>query len=685
MNLVEYHEEFIQDILARSGSESNFTEAVFAERMCEFLVDQAVIENFVYVGYRNSPRGIRVDAWDYNDASETLTLFVTDFRFSNDLERLAGAEVTRNFKRLEKFFTECLNLHFLTAMEESAPAYELARLIYEKSSMIAKVEFFLLSNAELSTRVDSISREPLPEYTCTYDVWDISRLFRLETSGKAREDVVINFCDVIPDGLPCLPASNGTENHESYLLVMPGPLIAELYDKYGERLLEQNVRTFLQFRGKVNKGIRNTIQNEPEMFFAYNNGLTTTAEHVKTSEGGNRMMSVTNFQIVNGGQTTASIYTAAKKTKADLSGVHVQVKLTVIPPERAETVVPRISEFANTQNKVSAADFFSNHPFHLRMEELSRRIWAPSPSGGLRETHWFYERARGQYANAQANLTLAKQREFLAKNPRSQMFTKTDLAKFEYSLGMKPHVVSLGAQGNFAAFANEIGQAWEKNDTPFNELYFKHLIAKALLFRCLDRIIMKQSWYGGYKANIVAYSLAKLAHMVSETGKHLNLDQIWKNQDISPVLKDQLLIIAEQVNKKIQETPESITNVTEWCKKELCWQRIRDFGIPMHAGLEAVLLDAEAVSEKKRSAQKTQRIDDGIFSQQAVLNKGAEYWKQVAAFGLERACLSPKEMSIMSLACQIPSKLPSEKQCDVVLEVERKIIEEGFFFPDTAT
>jgi len=209
--------------------------------------------------------------------------------------------------------------------------------------------------------------------------------------------------------------------------------------------------------------MRNTIQNEPEMFFAYNNGLTATAEYVQTDKTRGRMQSVTNLQIVNGGQTTASIFTAKKKNKAELSKIYVQVKLTVIQPEKVETVVPRISEYANTQNKVSAADFFSNHPFHLRMEEISRRLWAPSPQGGLRETHWFYERARGQYANAQATLTPAKKKEFLTKNPRAQMFRKTDLAKFEHSISMQPHSVSLGAQKNFSKFANEIGQKWEKN------------------------------------------------------------------------------------------------------------------------------------------------------------------------------------------------------------------------------
>jgi hypothetical protein len=228
----------------------------------------------------------------------------------------------------------------------------------------------------------------------------------------------------------------------------------------------------------------------------------------------------------------------------------------------------------------------------------------------------------------------------------------------------------------------EIGQTWEKNDTQFNELYFRHLIAKALLFRFLDKNIMRQSWYGGYKANIITYSLAKLAQMVLSTGKHLNLEQIWKDQSLSPSLEAQLLIIAEEVNRKIQETPDTVANVTEWCKKESCWQGIKEMPVPLRQDLEGELLDAEEIVEKKKGAERTQKIDNGIFSQQSVLMKGAEYWKQVAAYGLDRACLSPKEMGIIAIACQIPSKLPSEKQSDVVLQIEKKVIEEGFFVSD---
>lgn len=436
MSISEYYHEFMQDIHARSGAEENFTEVVFTERMCDFLVDQATIESYTPASYKNTSRGIRLDAWAYNAETGVFNLFISDFRSNSDLETLSKPDVTLYFGRLARFFTKSLDRKFLHALEESSPGYASALEIYEKhkSGAISKVNLVLLSNAQPSERVKAIEDSSIEGYHCTYDIWDIERLFRIESSGKAREDMIINFQEFLPEGIPCLPAFTGSDNFASYLLVISGDIVANLYKKYGERLLEQNVRTFLQFRAKVNKGIRNTLQNEPEMFFAYNNGLTATAEQVQMNESCGTIRSVTNFQIVNGGQTTASIFTAMKKHKADLSKVYVQVKLTVVPSENVETVVPKISEYANTQNKVSAADFFSNHPFHLRIEEISRRLWAPSLQGGLKETHWFYERARGQYANAQANLTPAQKKEFLSKNPKIQMFNKTDLAKFEHSL-----------------------------------------------------------------------------------------------------------------------------------------------------------------------------------------------------------------------------------------------------------
>jgi hypothetical protein len=679
MDIQEYYRQFMQDIYARSGSQEDFNISVFTERMCELLADQGIIEAFVPIGYKKSSRGIRVDACEFNDDTDVLSLFVTDFRFDPSLGTLSQTDVAKHFNRAEKFLTSSLEPRFHQKMEESAAGYELAREIFEKRSQISRIRFFLLSNAELSKRVASIDERKVQGYPCIYDIWDISRLYRLDAAGKAREDIVVDFHKYSETGIACLPAFLSADSCQSYLLVMPGQLIADLYDEYGERLLEQNVRTFLQFRGKVNKGIRNTIMNEPGMFFAYNNGLSLTAESVATNENHDRMETVTNLQIVNGGQTTASIFTAMRKSKADLSDVYVQVKLTLVPPEKVGDVVPRISECANTQNKVSAADFFSNHPFHRRMEEMSRRLWAPSPEGGLRETRWFYERARGQYANAQANLTPAKQREFLAIFPKHQMFTKTDLAKFQNSMDMLPHMVSYGAQKNFAEFATKISGEWERDDTQFNELYFQRLIAKAILFRFLEKTISKQDWYDDFRAQITTYALAKLADIVSRTGKYLDLDRIFKEQDLSPALKGHLLTIAEAVNREIRKTPDGSGNVSEWCKKPGCWGNVQGLQLHLDQPLLAELVDSEEERYRETGAKKTQIIDTGIDCQKYVFERGSEYWQRIRQWNSSRQVLSPKQMGILDVACSMPGRIPSDRQCQVLMDIEQKVVEDGFF------
>jgi len=607
---------------------------------------------------------------------------VTDFRSQKELATLTNTDITKHLRQAQRFFERSLSRDFFESLEESSPSYGLARDIYERNARgdIEKLHLFLLSNGALSARVQSVDLDPVSGYDCTSHVWDIGRVFRIESSKKRREDTVVRFDTNGEKGLPCLPAFTGTDECESYLLVMPGALVAELYDRYGERLLEQNVRTFLQFRGKVNKGIRNTIQNEPEMFFSYNNGLSATAESVETTKSRDRIVSVTNLQIVNGGQTTAAICmsTRQKNQRPDLSSVYVQVKLSIVPTERVEEVVPRISEYANTQNKVNAADFFSNHPFHMRIEEISRRLWAPSAEGGLKETRWFYERARGQFANAQASMTPAEKRRFLSKYPKSQMFTKTDLAKFENSFARLPHTVSTGAQKNFAAFAGEIGNRWDRKEKQFNELYFKRLIAKAVVFRYLDGNIMKQPWYGGYKANIVTYSIAKLVDMIAGTGEHLDLSRIWREQDLTDALKAQLLEIAEAVNEEIQNTPEEITNVTEWCKKQACWAHVQNLRLSLSRALREELVAREETAHREKDAVRTQTIQNSIHAQAHVVEVGAAYWQRLSAWNEETRVLSPKEMDILAIACHVPKKLPTEKQCAVLVKAEQRAFTEGF-------
>jgi hypothetical protein len=676
MEMIEYYADFMQNVYAQSGTNKDFYEAVFTETVCNCLIEQAEIEDYTVVSYKKSSQGLRVDAWDHDLEREKMILIVTDFRFGNVIESLPQTDIEKNFRRAERFFVESLNPRFYHSLEESSPGHALALDIYSNSTQISYVQVILLSNGLLSDRVKYVQAKTIQGHNFTYDIWDISRLFRIESSGKTREDINIDFTEYCNGGIKCLNTETGGNDCESYLFVLPGKVVANLYDKYGERLLEQNVRTFLQFRGNVNKGIRTTITKEPQMFFAYNNGLSTTADKIIFNDSKDKILAITNLQIVNGGQTTASIYTAMKKDAANLTEVSVQVKLSIIPPDKVDDVVPLISQFANTQNKVSAADFFSNSPFHLRIEDLSRRIWAPSPEGGLRETHWFYERTRGQYINAQARLTPSKIRDFLAINPKNQMFSKTELAKYEYSFGMLPYKVCLGAQKCFAQFAHQTGSEWEKNDKQFNELYFKQLVAKAIMFRFLEKSIMKQPWYDDYRAEIIAYTISKLAKMVSNSGKFVNLIQIWQKQDLTNALKSQLLVIAEYVNKEIKAGPDS--NVREWCKKGECWAVVQGININLNQDVINELIDLEQFKEEEKSAITGQVMDTEQRGTIYVVKKGAEYWKEILAFSQTAKILSPKEESILGVACAIPYKIPSDKQSKIILDIERKVIQEGF-------
>ena len=467
--------------------------------------------------------------------------------------------------------------------------------------------------------------------------------------------------------------------------MIPGQQLGAIYDKWGTRLLEANVRSFLQARGKVNQGIRDTLEVQPELFFAFNNGITATANEVDIQESpvGPVMRAASNLQIVNGGQTTASIHAARKPRKgkptAKLEDVYVQMKLSIVPPEQTEDVVPKISEYANTQNKVTAADFFSNHPFHVKMEEFSRRVLAPAGSGAYRETKWFYERARGQYPDARANRTDAERRKFDLEFPRNQYFTKTDLAKFENSWSGKPEIVSLGAQKNFAEFARQLGNRWKKSESEFGEVWYKRMIAKAIIFRSLERLVPSQDWYeGGYRANIVTYSIAKVAHDVEEMGKLVDLDAIWRAQAISKELQDALLTAAEEANSVIHDPPLGINNLSEWAKKQACWAALQSRKLNYANSFRKCLISYAEAQVIVDDDVKDKEVQEGIEAQTFVVNKGGEFWSRLLEWGRKRRLLSEKEVGILVVCSKIPLKIPSPKQCIVAMEILKRLEAEGF-------
>ncbi|MBR0899582.1 AIPR family protein [Bradyrhizobium tropiciagri] len=578
MNELEtFFAEVRQEVLAGAAANSDFGLSEFVNLFDRELTGAGAIEGIEFCHYRNPNIGIRVDGFWMNDDAG-LDLFIADYESRGRLETLTNTDVGLFFKRISKFYTQCSREPIFRDFDENSPVYGLARTIYEAHEDYGRINLYLLSERRLSDQFKHLEiSDRIGDMPIAFHIWDISRLHRLRTSKGGKEPISIDLEEMWGKGILCLPAHLNTAEYHSFLLVMPGRLIADLYSRYGSRLLEQNVRSFLQARAAVNKGIRDTILNDPKMFFAYNNGITATAANVivKEAEDGLRMTGIEDLQIVNGGQTTASLFHTRRKDKATLDSVFVQMKLSIVSPELSEAVVPKISEFANTQNRVNAADFFSNHPFHIQMEAASRRLWAPAAEGSQRETKWFYERARGQFVDAQAKLTAAETRRFLAEYPKSQMFTKTDLAKYENVWDEHPRFVNLGAQKNFAKYAERISDEWKSDPDGFGDDYYRRAIARAIIFRRAEKIISEQKWYsGGYRANIVAYTIALIGLCIASQQKALDFQKIWQRQGIDPFLYDAISKVGRMVQEDLTSPPEKISNVSEWAKKDACWQRL---------------------------------------------------------------------------------------------------------------
>jgi hypothetical protein len=678
MELEEFHRDFFQDVITMAEADGNYAEDEFFDQFCEHLVEAGELETADRALYQRT--GIRVDGYagDPISTQGVLSLIISDFSQSVELQKFNASDMDAIFKRLTSFLEKALDPKFRNALEETDPAFGLADMIATRWPTISKVRLFLISNRLLSARVDGREAGELQGVPLTYSVWDVERLRRFATSGGAREEIEIDLERDFGGPLALLPAHMKDAGYEAYLIVVPGAQLAAIYDRWGARLLEQNVRVFLQARGNVNKGIRNTIENDPTMFFAYNNGVTATAEAVQTkSEGGQLLLTgLRNFQIVNGGQTTASIH-AASRRKADLSKIFVQMKLSIVEPERAIDVVPKISEFANSQNKVNAADFFANHPFHVRMEGFSRRVYAPSPDGSFRESKWFYERARGQYQDGRGLLSDAQRKKFDLEYPKSQLFSKTDLAKFLNPWRGLPHIVSAGSQKNFARFAFDIGREWTKQPDAFNETYYRHAIAKAIVFRETEALVSTQSWYqgGGLRSRVVPYAIAKLANDAEKHGRFVDFDAVWRSQTISEDLKNVMTVAAEAVHGVIAGS--GVANPLEWAKSQACWNRAQTLEIAWPKDWLDLLITGDEQRESKRSGVKDQKMLNGIEAQSIVVNAGAALWSEVLTWGVRRRLLSPTEVGVLEVAAAMPARIPTERQSSKIIEALRKLQGEG--------
>lgn len=672
-----FYNSFMEEISVASDTDTYGWEPqdFFTAVMLDYLVDAGETDNPIICPFRGY--GLQLNAYAFSEDLDSIDIFVSVYNDSDIIQSVSKNDIDAAIKRGIQLYRKATN-DLYTSFEKDNDVYEFAVSIRNNKSQLKAVRIIALTNG--NTKQFSLNSINIDDVEISFSVWDMDRLFRCITSGKMRETIEIDFVESFGKTIPCIE-NTSSDRYSVYLAIISGELLAAIYEQHGPRLLERNVRSFLQVKGAVNKGIRDTLRDEPDMFLAYNNGISVTAESVdiiRDENGKPSIKKIRDMQIVNGGQTTASIYNALKDKKitTDLSKVFVQMKLSVInPSEDIDEIVPKISAFANTQNKIQMADFSANDPFHRKIEELSRITWAPAQNG-MKPRNWFYERARGQYADMLSKETTPlRKKAFKEQHP---LFTKTDLAKYENTWDQLPYQVSEGAQKNFKKFTMRLN---ERGKYLPDEAYFRRLIAKAILFRKTEKIIQAQQ-YGGYRANIVTYTLSYLSN---KTAQRIDLESIWKSQDITTALENNIIAISKFVHDLITNPPGG-ANIGEWCKKAKCWEIIKEHSYEITEDLEKELIttgssthlvsaskNAETSSLNTATEEETQTIS-------RAMTVSAKTWYALSKWAKDTNNYQGWQRSIVFSVGQVIArgKEPSYKQAVQALRVYDDAINKGF-------
>lgn len=568
----QFNEELIEEVREYRENEKCSTEDAFTSVFSSYVIDagESFLNNCNVLSYRKEYEKAKINAYVYDEYFQTLTLVVSVFENRTEISKMGKVDINRNVKQATKFYRMCKSGYF-NDLEETDPGYIIAEYINDYERGIENIRVLLLTNKETVPEIPESIK--IDKIAVKFDVWDLERICQSLYQNKSHEDLVIRLQNKYNNPLKMIKVKQETKVYDCYIGVISGQCLAEIYRDEGQKLIEKNVRSFLQATGKINQGIKKTLIEEPEMFMTYNNGISTTAKSIvideeKSDDDFVVIKEIVDWQIVNGGQTTASIHNALQ-TGVDISQVNVQIKLTVIREQsKTEEMVGFISKYANSQNKINMSDFSANDPYHIEMARLSEKIYVPSENGKS-TLRWYYERARGQYmVDVNRQQTPAAKKKFKEVSPKSMCISKTVAAKCMMAWMRYPNVVSKGLETNFIEFSAMIKRG--EVPEPSQESYIS-MISKVILFKECDKLVAKQN-FGGYKAQINYYVIALLAEFHSNEVDDLD---IWKRQSISP----ELSIRIEKLILKVWNhfmNPEVVgINITQWCKKEDCWKLLK--------------------------------------------------------------------------------------------------------------
>ncbi|MCK6685881.1 MAG: AIPR family protein [Thermoanaerobaculia bacterium] len=570
MTLEDFLEETRVEIAAQMSDGSPFAELVFCEVVMQHLVEAGMTFEPVVCHFQGkvANANLRLSGYAVSDDADQLDLFVSLYGGFDILTPVPDQDSKTAAQQCVRFLELCAAGRLAEKLDPSSDVYSLALTIREIYDGLEQVRVFVLTDGV--ARSKSFKSRDVGGKSVRLEVMDIERLFRHRSEGKPRDELVINFNDVSGAPLPCVHVPGEAGGYDYALTAIPGEALRFIYEKYGPRLLEANVRSFLSVKAKgVNAGIQGTLRSAPERFMAFNNGIVLVADEMKLNraeDGSPGIIWLRGMQIVNGGQTTASIYFAKKKyADIDLSKVRVPAKIIVMneeDPAREEALVSDISRYANSQNAVRQSDLSANKPFHVDIERLSLSVYCPDGVG-----RWFYERAAGSYNTllSREGTTPARLRALKESVPPSRKITKTELAKYLMAWDGRPDIVSLGTQKCFDRFMTSLGEAEADGRAVVpDKVFFKALVGKALVFKAVHKTA--RPLVSAFLANVAAYTVA----VVSETyGDAFDLDKVWLNQGVSPQFAEQVEIWAREVNDRLHETANG-KMISEWAKRPEC-------------------------------------------------------------------------------------------------------------------
>ena len=671
----EFLDELARDVEDGISDDMPFSQEIFTNLVLERLEDAGHLEGTfpLHQEGRIKNASYRIDGYAYDEERSRLDLFTTIYGGEGEPAKIPAAEVTKAMERALRFASACID--GLAAFLEPAhtDASDLARLIETEGASLSAIRIVILTDGVVGKITPPNEwRGKLVEF----EAYDLPRLYRVLGKGETRSDINVDLTAYAGAPVSCLHVPSQDGSYDAYLAVLPGETLSRVYERYGVRLLELNVRAFLGLQGRksVNAELQRTIRDQPSMFLAFNNGIVATVDDLEldTSEAGVVKIKVLKgLQIVNGGQTTAVLHKARRKESMPLDDVSVPVKIIKVGGADLTQMVSSISRAANRQNTVQLADFSANDPFHQAVEELANNTWLDDGKG-----RWFYERARGSYTAAEQKAGYRKtdQKLFRAQTPKNRRLSKLDVARYLTAWQGMPHRVCLGAQKNFQHFMQRLK---DEPPPPPDAAWFKRLIAIAVVYRATEKKVRAMK-FPAYGAQIIAYVIASLGQ---RTGGRIHFDRLWAKQAISPEMENLISVWATQIDAALRKSAGQ-RNPSEWFKKEECWKELQaaipalsdplppelSYSDNAASPVETMIpVGSHSVADYERIA-KCMGIQSGI-------------WMEVAEKGQQRGIIHWKVAGICRTVAGYAAggwaKKPSAKQAKYALEALHAVTREG--------